>query len=83
MTKADFDARLNKATTGDLEAMRDISWLCFKMEEGGRRNNDIAGANMYRDLGNDWKALIDSNSKDSAKLSKAKTETARAFDGCF
>ena len=34
MTKAEFDTLLNKAASGNLQSMRGIAMLCFKMAEG-------------------------------------------------
>ena len=80
MTKADFDMLLDRAVSGDVQSMRTMAMICFKMVEGATNNGDAESANMYMGLGDGWK-LASENGLKNAEQVKALTITA--FSNCF
>ena len=59
MTSDEFEILLEKASTGDVDTIRAVAFLCYKMAEGGIENNDISKANEFMETGDAWKRAAD------------------------
>ena len=77
MTKAYFDTTLDKAASGDAQAMRNLAGACFQMAGQGMDIGDTAGAKFFMDLGSDWKSASETGLKNSNQL---KELTRNTFD---
>ena len=84
MTKADFEARLDKAASGDLSAMRAITIMCYDLAKGGMEHGDIQGAQEFMTLGNGWKDISEGGFTDFGnELDQIKDVTRKMFNPCW